>query len=563
MRRTASTALGLLWVLSCISCTCDAKPSADSEEAAATKASSTVDTVRARQSRPGSDFNRDSPVGSNIATIVDHSVDMPLVDLFKSSRPWISGSGDAWDDRRSIDVDDDGWVRSLEPGQVARTVMLTKGGHPGGEFVVLYDGEGTLDYESELLENRSRPGRHVIRVKKDGAVLFNISKTNRANPIRNIRVLPPGGSCQEDDARWCDDSHPCPSGKCLPFEQTYEDRIFHPKFLESMRRYPVLRFMDWMRTNNSTIRTWSDRPKMSDATWSRRGVPIEVILSLCTRLEAEPWLNIPHLADDDYVARLATQVRDELPEEFRVWLEYSNEIWNSQFDQYREVGQCPAGKDEKDRHKAVFVCQAERTDSIFRSWRAVFGESAPRVIRVVGSQAAVPWVSKTLLGHRGLHERADALAIAPYFGLIANQKNQAEVAALSVNELLARAESETLPKAIQAMKAQGEVAEGFGLRLVAYEGGQHYSAVEGVENDETINVLYDAINRHPRMKIVYLRYLEAWQRSGGELFLHYTNVSAYSKWGRWGLKEYLDQPRSKAPKFDAVMQFIDQTPRWW
>ena len=334
MRRSVLVTIGLLGVVSCISCNCS-----QSKPAAAEKSG-----VRARASRPSSELNRTSSIGSNLAGVVDYSRDIPFVDLFKSSRPWISGSDEKWDDKRPIDLDEYGWVRSLMPGQVARTLMLTKGGHPGGEFIVVYDGEGEIAHGNELLQTQSRPGRQVIRVKKDGAVRFAISRTSPSNPIRNIRVFPPGGSCEEDDALWCDRSHPCPSGRCLPFEKTHPDRIFHPKFLQSTSNYSVLRFMDWMRTNDSTIRTWSERPKVTHATWNRRGVPVEVMMSLATRLRAEPWVNIPHLADDDYVRRFATLVRDTLPEEFRVWLEYSNEVWNSQFDQHEEVARCPAGR---------------------------------------------------------------------------------------------------------------------------------------------------------------------------------------------------------------------------
>lgn len=159
MRRSVFSALSLLCVSFCISCTCSPKkaPVLDANEAF--KMTSLEDEVRARRSRPSSELNRKSPIGSNIATVVDYSVDMPFVDLFRSSRPWISGSGATWDDGRSIDVDQDGWVRSLKPGQVARTLMLTKGGHPGGEFIALYDGEGQIDFDHELLEQRSRPGR--------------------------------------------------------------------------------------------------------------------------------------------------------------------------------------------------------------------------------------------------------------------------------------------------------------------------------------------------------------------------------------------------------------------
>ena len=545
-----------------VSCRCTPATGPSSDQTKSQEAASPSDRAKARRSRPSSELNRDSPIGSNVATLVDHSVDMPLVDLFKSSRRWLSGSSEAWHDERALDVDENGWVRSLKPGQVARTLMLTQGGHPGGEFIVLYDGQGEIEYLNELITDRSRPGRHVIRAKKDGAVVINIKKTRADDPVRNIRVLPPGGSCAKDDARWCDPSHPCPSGDCLPFEQTYKERIFHPKFLASMSRYAVLRFMDWMRTNDSTIRNWSERPKLSDATWSHRGVPIEVILSLSTRLRAEPWVNIPHLADDEYVRELASVVREQLPEDYRVWLEYSNEVWNGQFKQHRAVGSCASAKGENE-FKAAIICYSERADQVFRTWRAAFGDSADRVVRVVGSQAVDPWVSSNILKHAKLYERADALAIAPYFGFIARRKTEAELARLSVDELLSRTEREIIPKTLEFIKGQAEVAEEYGLDLVAYEGGQHYSAAEGVENNEKITALFDAINRHPRMKDLYLQYLKAWSRSGGRLFMHYNNVGAYTKWGRWGLKEYIDQPRADAPKYDGVMEFIERTPRWW
>jgi len=498
--------------------------------------------------------------------VLDHDTDLPFVDLFKSSRPWISGTEEEWDNGRPLDLDENGWVRSLKPGQMARTLMLTMGGHPGGEFTVLYDGEGEMVYDNTLnpmIENRSRFGRHLIRVKKNALIILEILKTSPRNPIRNIRVFPPGGSCEEDDAQWCDDSHPCSKGRCLPFEQTYEERIFHPKFLQTMSQYAVLRFMDWMVTNDSQIRTWAERPKMTDARWSIRGVPVEVMMSLAMRLRTEPWVNIPHLADDDYVARFAALVRDTLPEEFRVWVEYSNEVWNAQFTQHDEVAKCPAGKRYDDRYQSLLVCQAERSDEIFRTWRKAFGKSASRVVRVLGTQAVVPWASETALSHRNLHERVDVLAIAPYFGLTATHENQQELARLSVDELMERTDKEVLPAAIQHMQSQAEVAKRFGVDLVAYEGGQHFSAVIGVENNEAIAALFDAINRHPRMKDFYLRYLAAWRDAGGQLFVHYNNCGVISKWGRWGLLEYIDQPREEAPKFDAVMQFIDQNPRWW
>ncbi|MGB5223005.1 MAG: hypothetical protein WBN60_18390, partial [Polyangiales bacterium] len=171
--------------------------------------------------------------------------------------------------------------------------------------------------------------------------------------------------------------------------------------------------------------------------------------------------------------------------------------------------------------------------------------------------------SKKILMQGDLYQRVDALAIAPYFGVAVNRKDRAEYAEMSLDELLQRTEAELIPKAAKRMQEQAEMAARFGLTLVAYEGGQHFSAAAGVENDEKINTLFDGINRHPRMSDLYLRYLTAWREAGGKLFVHYNNCGAYMKWGRWGLREYVDEPRTEAPKLDGVMRFIEQNPRWW
>jgi hypothetical protein len=62
---------------------------------------------------------------------------------------------------------------------------------------------------------------------------------------------------------------------------------------------------------------------------------------------------------------------------------------------------------------------------------------------------------------------------------------------------------------------------------------------------------------------LYRGYLDAWKKAGGRLFVHFSNCSAYTKWGRWGALEHLEQPRAAAPKFDALQEFAEHNPPWW
>ena len=59
------------------------------------------------------------------------------------------------------------------------------------------------------------------------------------------------------------------------------------------------------------------------------------MIDLGNELEKDIWLNIPHLADDAFVRAMAEAVRDSLDPALKVYVEFSNEVWNSQFSQSR------------------------------------------------------------------------------------------------------------------------------------------------------------------------------------------------------------------------------------
>lgn len=517
---------------------------------------------------PPAPRNEGSPLGTNLSGIRDWVPSWPFVDVFKTSRGWISGSSSEWDDGRPVDVDADGWVRSLLPGQIARALMLWSSTHfPEGRYVVLYDGAGTLEYRQGATRDdaASTPGRDVVDfVSSRGGFLMNLTSTDASDPLRNIRVVMPGGVCHEDRLSYCDDSTPCDAGSCDAFEDVHAEQVFHPLFLANIARYRLLRFMDWMDTNGSEQSAWADRPKPSDARWSKHGVPVEVMVDLCNRLSADAWIDIPHLADDDYVTQFATYLRDHLRPDLHVYIEYSNEVWNGQFAQARYAReQGLAASLSTNDFQAQLFYYSQRSVEVFQIFERVFG-GTDRLVRVMAAQAANAWTSTQVLdfGDAGAH--TDALAIAPYFGSsLGSTSEQARVSAMDVDALMAELSTTTVPTSVGWIHDQAAVASAHGVALIAYEGGQHLVGHGGVENDATINTLFDAANRDPRMGDLYTTYLNAWRSEGGQLFAHFTHTSGPSKYGRWGSLEFESQPRSEAPKRDALMTFIDANPAWW
>lgn len=486
-------------------------------------------------------------LGINLAGPADWSTELPFVDAFHLSRQWISQRpGQPWGQGPPLQLDERGWIQRLEPECFAETPLCTiDGGHyPSGEWTILWKGEGQV----ELSKGRvlaSEPGRLRVQIEAAGGGFFlRLRATNPANPVRDIQALMPGVSAEEASAN-----------------------PWRARFLERWRGVACLRFMDFQETNNSTQQQWRDRPQPGDATWTRAGIPIEWLCDLANRLDADPWFCLPHRADDEYVREFARLVRQRLAPQRRVYLEYSNEVWNGQFQQHRyaaEQGQA-LGFAEKS-WEAAWRYTAHRSREIFALWEQEWGGRS-RLVRVLPSQAANAYVASQIAGWHDAGRHADVLAIAPYVSLNvppqgktlnAAPLNAAEVSQWSVERLLDHVDSQSLPESIRWMAANRQVAEQYGLKLVCYEAGQHLVGVQGAESNEALTRLLHAANSHPRMRDIYRRYYAAWEAAGGDLLCHFSSVSRWSKWGSWGLLQFDDDDPRQSPKFEATIEWARQ-----
>jgi len=205
---------------------------------------------------------------------------------------------------------------------------------------------------------------------------------------------------------------------------------------------------------------------------------------------------------------------------------------------------------------------SRRSAEVFSLWEQAYGGTGA-FVRVLAAQSANPWTGEQVLSFENAHEHTDAFAIAPYFGWNASAAEASAIAAMSLDDLVEEVSSSILPSTLQHMQDNKAMAEGFGLPMIAYEGGQHFVGVQGGENDDGLNAKFDALNRDARMGELYTTYLEGWKSAGGEDFAHFVNCAGWSKWGRWGALEWVSQPRQDAPKYDALQSFIESNPRWW
>jgi len=474
-----------------------------------------------------------APLGINLAGIADWSTELVFVDQFRTARRWISqAKGKPWGQGGPLEVDADGHVKSLRPEQYAETILWTDFGKtfPEGTFVCLYDGEGEIAFGGDARISKSAPGRIELTVKaNNGMASLRILRTNPKNPVRNIRVLHPG------------------------HEKTYKEKPFHPSLLKRWQGCKVVRFMDWQATNHSKQVEWADRPRLDTHSQAIKGVCVELLCEFCNTTGMDPWFCLPHRASDDYVTRFCQLVKERLDPKRTIYLEYSNECWNSQFEQARycaEQGQ-KLGL-SKNAFEAQLRFYSQRSVELFALAEKVLGKD--RLVRVLATQSANPWTGTTVMDWKEAYKQADAIAIAPYFGhRFGSPKLADQVAQMSVEALL-----EELAKDIEANKAKvqtyAQEAKKRRLRLLAYEGGQHLAGHGGAENNEALTKLFHAANRHPRMKQLYLRDYANWNEAGGDLFAVFSSVGRYSKWGSWGQLESFTQKTS--PKYEALREYL-------
>lgn len=556
-----------------------------------------------------------SAIGANLDGRESYITDPIFLNYAANARKFRSDlCTGGWEQGGTLTLDSNGWVKDAPQGTCPALRMMdgvydeaqgiaTNGNYPLGTYILTWKGSGTLALSpggDATNFTVTGPGRATFQLTKSthAGVDIVIKNFDRTDYIRDIFVIPPGGVCgasgtELDYFCGCKTERggtgtPPAGGTCYDFEQVawnpYNDSIdlmnnpkvvFDPRSLERMKSYSTLRYMDLMKTNGdsatragSPIVTWADRTPVKYQTMTTdRGVAYEYLIALANVLGANPWFNMPHKANDEYVRQFATLVKGQLRPDLKAYVEYSNEVFNPQFQQFHW-----AVAEEKrlnlDSLNGINY-MAKRTKEVMKIWTEVFGSSANRLVRVMGGWAATNgWWSGELMEKVGGNQYVDALAINPYFGYHLGTP-AASVRSWSLDTLFdeilngghVAGEAPALKQVEDAVKANAAVARTHNVELVAYEGGQHLAGVQGVESDRTVTQLFHAANRDSRMGTVYTRLLNIWKDNGGGLFLQFVHMAPWSRWGSWGALEYPGQPDT--PKFRSLVNFASSHPCWW
>jgi hypothetical protein len=526
-------------------------------------------------------FNVQSAMGMNLSGVSYYASEQPFINPLVTSERWITHSNATWDthEEKYVDLDPNGWPITLKSVHEPTTQQFdslgvlfllgmpntANGIYPAGQYIVLYDGQGTLSYGSDATLVRRSPGRDVINVTpSDKGIDLRIVATDpnhTGNYIRNVKVVM---AANEAAAK--------------------AGQLFNPVFLKLLRNFRTLRFMDWFQTNGSTISSWADRPTPHMAFYgTAKGVPIEIAVQLANAVSADAWMNVPVMADDDFIRHMAALVRGQLGSTQRIYVELSNEVWNFSFSQAKYAaaqGKAlwpPAWWSRNKDYEYNREWFGMRTAQMCDIWKSVWG-SDPRLVCVLGAQASwspsatealkcVYWKQGAPCSGHGI----GAVAVAPYMGgaVPAAWTSEPDGGLASLFQSLYSQNDPTIPaggfmaQVTAWLKDYATILAPYNIPLVAYEGGQTFA--NGAT--DALNRLYIAANRDPRMAQAYARYFLQWKNSGGQLFVHYNDVGVGGQYGSWGALESIMQPTdptsNSPPKWQAIQDFVLTTPCWW
>ncbi|MCS6777174.1 MAG: hypothetical protein RMJ43_14195 [Chloroherpetonaceae bacterium] len=367
--------------------------------------------------------------------------------------------------------------------------------------------------------------------------------------------------------------------------------VFTTEYLAAHNRGQVLRSMDFVATNFNIQRHWSDRRRVEELTyygaardpgygWQGKGAPWELFILLCNLLDKDAWVNIPIFATDDYVRQLARLLRDTLEPERKIYVEYSNEVWNFAFAQWGHAvqlatedlrtnpatsinfdGACIQPDQSVDTGIAVPRFWARRIMQISDIFREEFGPEAmmTRVRPLFETQAEWQhWIYTGLMFLDRYYNNADGNHVpnprpvrdylwgaggsAYVHGYPDSIKNDPNATVDSILNGYALA----WPEHYQTMARDTYWCSMFGLKRVAYESGT------GLDDFAGLDSAIQAAQRDPRMKQIYKRCVDEFFKAGGELFVHFLGVN-----GAHGLLPFDavvgTQPRPKQEAFDELL----------
>ena len=419
-----------------------------------------------------------------------------------------------------------------------------------------------------------------------GAGIVGVYQIDPKNPLTSIKVMMP------DPAD--------PTHKSID-----PSVIFHPSLMQHLREanWAYIRTMDLTHANGNPQKEWSDRqtPDYLSQVDQGNGTAAEPILqtgsawefavAMANEADKNLWICVPYMASDDYITKLSQlicfgsdgvnpypgpvgkPVWAPLHSNLKLYIEYSNEMWNLAFGQNTWASTKAMDEFKDPSEVGVGKIVGQRDCQIWSIFEKTFGSSS-RLVRVAGGSLAFPDYSKSVLNEISAEgpkqvppTKADATETAPYF-----QYSIPEWAAaqswfpdyVKSNTLPAPALKATLAEWDRAMLSDAYNTQetwplvAGGVPLICYEGGPDPTFPIWQFPDQKVSYaasqLGFLIQRDSGIRELYENWLNMSRAEGMRIFGMYT----LSAGGAFSHLEYLDEPLASAPKYQVVLDWLKE-----
>ncbi len=317
------------------------------------------------------------------------------------------------------------------------------------------------------------------------------------------------------------------------------------RYVDDMKIYSVVRFLDWSKANSNLPITWATRslPNQQIAdTWTG-DQPLEDQIEIANAMGADAWFTIPWNADDEYVRRMGELIRDTL--KGKAYFETGNEVWNWMFPVTTQaLNEGMAKNFDPNKWYNVMYRYAEKTVEQNKILTDVFKAQSNRLVRVASFQSGNTFGIDQFMTFRDTAQWIDGIADAPYFGV--DGLNTDTLNTETQAQLFERLETARL-LTIKHTTSVANAAKRYGKLSMIYEGGQSTisSNVNVAANEE--------MQRSPLMEAAYARYLADLRQVHTGPIMLYNSTGPTSRFGSWGQHEFTGQSNASAPKRRAII----------
>ena len=487
-----------------------------------------------------------------------------------------------------VTVDAQGW-----PTSDAAVIVWSGYTHRSGVYKLKFEGQANISFEWASV------GTSITNINYNSSINTTTADVNIASACNSFRLKFTGTTGGVKNVQLM---RPIAEGSSTAHAFT---ETFDRKMIDILKQFDVVRYMDFQNTNENPQKSWSDRVlpgsrqnvKQQNLYLNKlkpKGCAWEYVIMLSNETGTSPWINIPHLADDNYVTQLANLFKNgangypALDANLNLYIEYSNELWNtgSGFSQTNQLADsAEACVRANINHPINYDLTCTTNDSLTvasKRWtlfpRIVAYRSAQisQLIRNVFGNTEIMtrikpllcWqVSKTALNNWGSQElnfidkyfssvRADnpTPRQANYFywgGGSAGYYAPETTATISDVWDSKDFNVATWAPAVQYASA---LTSAFGLKLVFYEGGPSFGSATGANGYIPIGA---TSWNTPEMKNEILEHHNAFTSGGGKIFNHYVLYHDY-RWKFIGAGDAADSVNTY--KMQALAQIRTEMP---